>query len=254
VLAHIERILRGNPQRAVGLEQGSAPSCTSLNVLLHVNLDSPLTRTHPGIVFGRYSDDTVVAAQGEDESHSAIRAAQQLLSPLGLNLKGEQPRPVDIRRDAIEYLGFKLRWVNDGFRFSLSSNAWRNLSWNLAMPIARFSEPVNIATGWLLAHAPALWHNNQRLRTVNRLLDTLHQHQMHVDRLTLMSIYNSAVTSWKSFLAKDSEGNSLTRRTDVTEERICDRDAWMEGERIRDNQSYASTFQEASNRSRSGTA
>jgi RNA-directed DNA polymerase len=125
LLVHVNKILRGHQaeRRTIGIDQGSALSPLCLNVVLHHALDKPFSGNAANPPWLRYADNLVYLCQGVNEGQAAIQAAQQLLKPIGMTLKGVDGQPVDIRHQGTEILGFAIRWEDGQIRYDLTKGA-----------------------------------------------------------------------------------------------------------------------------------
>ena len=92
LLVLINKILHGHraERRIVGIDQGSALSPLTLNVALHHALDKPFSENAAHPVLLRYADDIGMPCRTVHEGMTAIQAAQDLLDPVGMTLKGSQ--------------------------------------------------------------------------------------------------------------------------------------------------------------------
>ena len=126
----IKEVSRGHEaeQRTIGIDQGSATSTLTLNVVLHHALDTfsfSENAAHPPWL--RYADNIVYLCHSVYEGEAAIQEAQTLLRPTGMTLKGEDGPPVDIRKERIKLLGFIIHWKDGQIRYEMPEENWSNL-------------------------------------------------------------------------------------------------------------------------------
>ncbi|HEX3659754.1 MAG TPA: reverse transcriptase domain-containing protein [Pirellulales bacterium] len=163
ILWLIDTIARGDEGAAhtVGLDQGCPLSPVLMNVLLHIVLDRPFTADSDNPLWYRYVDNLCYLCSSVSEGHRAIRRATELLSPAGLQLKGQDGPPIDLRRQGahVKILGFTLSLKDDRIQLGTTSKAWQHLRQSL-MEAHEAPNPARTATqvaqGWLEAQGPAL--------------------------------------------------------------------------------------------------
>ena len=120
--------------------------------------DEQFTQYTKDSTWFRYADNLVYAVPSVLEGEQALGHATQLLKEGGLALKGQDGPPADIRKDAVQLLGFTLTWNVDRLEFGLGDSAWSNLSQRL-LEAHKTANPPETATkvviGWLAAYGPA---------------------------------------------------------------------------------------------------
>ncbi len=169
-----DKVLRGHQTegRTIGIDQGSALSPLSLNVGLHHALDRKFGENAAHPPWLRYADNLVYLCRGVDEGQAAIQAAQELLQPIGMTLKGVDGHPVDIRHQKAEILGFAIRWENGQIRYDLAKGTWKDLEIRLSETHGSANPhqmAIQVIRGWLQAHGPA-FESNTELSVINRIL------------------------------------------------------------------------------------
>jgi len=102
---------RAVTRSGAGTPQGGVISPCLCNVYLH-RLDRQWAeRGHGALV--RYADDMVVMCRTQQEAQRALAALRELLAELGLTLKDDKTRIVQLREggEGLDFLGFHHRWV-----------------------------------------------------------------------------------------------------------------------------------------------
>jgi hypothetical protein len=156
----LEAVVRGNPNRATGIDQGSPVSPLLLNVELHHVLDAPFSQNAANSHWIRYADDLAYATRSVPEGEEALATARDLLQPHGLTLKGEEGPPADLRREdsRVRLLGFIIKWRNNRLHLEVPQEAWRGLDRDLqeAHEAENPPEAARMAAGgWAGAYGPA---------------------------------------------------------------------------------------------------
>jgi len=155
------KILAGHASehRTVGIDQGSALSPLLLNVALHHGLDLPFSRLAAYPPWLRYADNVVYLARSAHEGATATQAAQRLLDPMGMTLKGTDGEPVDLLAgEKAKVLGFEVRWEQDQAHYDLTEANWDSLKMKLSNAHTH-SHPraaMEAVKGWMAACGPAL--------------------------------------------------------------------------------------------------
>ncbi len=132
ILELIQRILQGHDAtRSVGIDQGDALSPLALNLRLHNALDTALEAA--GADWFRYSDNIAIIGERSSFCEEAMRLAARRIELAGMQLKGEMPQAVNLRRagSSIRWLGFEIRFADGRLGFGLSTSALENLSTRL---------------------------------------------------------------------------------------------------------------------------
>jgi group II intron reverse transcriptase/maturase len=89
-----------------GTSQGSVLSPLLSNILL-TPFDRELRRK--GYWLTRWADDWIITCRSRSEAQSALRAAERILSKLGVSLHKDKTRIVHVRH-GFEFLGHKIKW------------------------------------------------------------------------------------------------------------------------------------------------
>jgi hypothetical protein len=159
LLRLVEAVLRGSADeaRGRGIDQGSAYSPAALNVLLHHRLDLGFTGADPP--WYRYADNVVYLCREAAEGDRVLAKAGQLLGQVGLDLKGEDGPPRDLRKgEKAQLLGFTLSRQEDRLRFGLGEQAWAKLGQALVRAHESTDPPKTAGMavkGWAGGYAPA---------------------------------------------------------------------------------------------------
>ena len=159
-VALINKVLRGHDdKKSRGIDQGGPYSPTALNVLLHYQLDVPLTEcigTKP--LWHRYADNLVYLAISVSEGQAFLGKVSQLLQPLGMTLK-EDAKVVDLSTgEAAHLLGFTLRQERDQIHYGIGSATWDYLIHYLSGAHVEPNPPLTaqeVVLGWVNALGPA---------------------------------------------------------------------------------------------------
>jgi RNA-directed DNA polymerase len=139
----------GGVQRTVaGTPQGGVISPLLSNIFLHV-LDIELTRRGVGELV-RYADDGVVLCRSAAQARAALDAVGEILAGLGLRLRPDKTRIVDLRegREGLDFLGCH-------FRARMSGRLWEQKRivryylhrWPAVRAMKRLREKVRARTG-----------------------------------------------------------------------------------------------------------
>ena len=94
----------GDINREAGIGQGSPYSPLALNVVLHFGLDLPLSQNFGGNVF-RYADNILFVSRWKAGCKEFLWQTEQVLSKKGLTLRRDEPRIIDLRKNAATVLG-----------------------------------------------------------------------------------------------------------------------------------------------------
>lgn len=129
---------------------------------------------------------------------------RQLLQGIGLDLKGEDGEPQDIRYGNAEVLGFNVTSQAGKVNFSIAKGRWRTLSEGLDRAHQAESpdqEAQKAILGWLEAAAPA-FEGKRTERTLERVLEMAALRgfrELNAD--TLRAKMTSAWERWRDRLA-----------------------------------------------------
>lgn len=155
VMAHILR--GGEPQRRVGIDQGSPLSPLALNAVLHVAHDVPMSNnTDP--LWLRYADDLAYPARSVQEGRQRLKQAACILQRAHLTLKGEKG-VMDLRCGQAPVLGYMLHHSDNELQIGIGEDNWKQLGQHLQD--AHMAHDPNetahlIARGWVESVAPAI--------------------------------------------------------------------------------------------------
>jgi hypothetical protein len=165
LLSLIEVVLRGSEGKRIGIDQGSAYSPTALNVRLHHAHDLGLSQGyHP--FWYRYADNLAYLCQDVPEGDRVLSKAKHLLGEAGLQLKGEDGAPKDLRKRKVELLGFKLHARNGLVRYQCGPGVWQGLRQDLIEAHEAEDPPARaeqVVTGWIEYLGPAFENRAEEL-------------------------------------------------------------------------------------------
>jgi group II intron reverse transcriptase/maturase len=180
----VEIVVRGggaDRDRPLGLPQGDPFSPLALNVVLNRVHDEPLDRQEGPPPWFRYADNLVYLARDVCEGHQILAQTCQRLSKIGLELKGQDGPPADLRTSSTKLLGYLIAWRDGRLVLRVDETAWRALRRELERT---HDEPDpgeaarQLALGWASSFGPALaehrWASN-RDRLLRHLAETGHR-------------------------------------------------------------------------------
>jgi hypothetical protein len=155
VMGHILR--GGEPQRRIGIDQGSPLSPLALNTVLHLAHDVPMGKaTNP--LWLRYADNLVYPANSVQEGRRRLQHAARILRRAHLSLKGEDG-VTDLRHSQAHVLGFTLSLSNGRPQLGLDEESWQWLAHHL-QDAHTAHDPNETACqkacGWVESIAPAI--------------------------------------------------------------------------------------------------
>jgi len=169
------RVLRGHhtERRTIGIDQGSALSPLALNVVLHHTLDQPFSDNAAHPPWLRYADNLVYLTRSVREGLTAIQEAQNLLSRVGMTLKGTDGPPVDLsqRGSKATILGLSIQLGKGQIHYDLTEEAWTNLKQHLSETHTT-AQALQAIQGWIDSCAPAFEGKPER-PVINRILRVL---------------------------------------------------------------------------------
>ncbi len=201
----VNKILRGHraDHRTVGIDQGSALSPLALNVALHHALDVPFSENAAHPPWLRCADNIVYLCQSVHEGRTAIQAAQNLLNPIGMNLKGSDGPPVDLRAgQQANILGLSIRWEGGQIQYDLTEEAWANLKRKLSETHMTENIPdraIQVIKGWTESGGPA-FENKSEGPILTRVQEVAAEagHREELSRRQLSRYLQSARDRWVS--------------------------------------------------------
>ncbi len=176
LLRLVEEVSRGGEDRhrASGIAQGCPLSPLALNVVLHRLHDAPLGADTVGTPpWYRYADNLAYLCSGVPEGHEVLDRVRGLLAAAGLQLKGADGPPVDLRAGEAQLLGFRLTLRGDRLRLRLGEGAWDRLALALIEAHEGPDPPRTaraVARGWIESHGPAFESGPEIARAVERLM------------------------------------------------------------------------------------
>jgi len=170
----IETVLRGGEDRdrTLGVPQGSAVSPLCLNAILHKLHDAPLAGSASSPPWFRYADNLAYACRDVPEGNQVLDQVRGLLATAGLELKGADGPPVDLRIGEAQLLGFRLMLRDDRLQPSLGGGAWMNLTRTLEDAHEEPDPPRtarSAARGWIESHGPAFESKREVARIVEEI-------------------------------------------------------------------------------------
>lgn len=179
-MAAVEVIIRGHVEdrkeghEGIGIYQGTSLSPLCMNLFLHMYLDTPLLEGihHPSRSF-RYADNLGLLTADVSEGIRLLDQTGNLLDRVNLHLKGAPGRPVDLRAESLDLLGFDLSVRNNQVRFNIREQAWQKLTTSLDEAHLAPDPPVRaqeIVLGWIDAASPTLDRGDCLLRRLFRHL------------------------------------------------------------------------------------
>ena len=161
----VRQIVQGHdgPDHLKGLDQGSPFSPLAMELFLHHYLDTELgtrSRGNP-LVLLRYVDNVTLLCNSEREGLEILNVSNEILNQVGLQLKGEDGPPVDIRDMTHEkvILGLIPRWQNGELTLSIPDSAYENLQRCLSRTMSQPNPQKCIDLvmgGWIRSKGPAL--------------------------------------------------------------------------------------------------
>lgn len=162
LLRLIEIVLRGgDPNKKVGIDQGSPYSPTALNLRLHHAHDKIFDAYPSNPPWRRYGDNLVYMCQSVPEGIQVLNRVREQLKPTGLTLKGVDGQPRDLLNgDKVQFLGFQFSCRKAGeLRLELGPDAYTKLHQHLEEAHEAVNPPRTaqaVIRGWMAANGPAL--------------------------------------------------------------------------------------------------
>lgn len=170
----IETVLRGGEDRgrAAGIPQGNPFSPLALNVILHKIHDVPFSGDAANPPWFRYADNLAYACHDVSEGRRILDRVRKHLAPAGLQLKGADGPPIDLRHGEAQLLGFRLTFRENRLQASLGEGAWHGLGRGLEEAHAGSNPPRtarDVVGGWIDAYGPAFESGKIVARTVGEI-------------------------------------------------------------------------------------
>jgi len=174
----VEALLRGaeGQNRTAGVDQGNAVSPVALLLRLHHALGLPQPADSAGAADPgnpprqnqfQYADNLVYVCRSMTEGNQLLQRDQALLQAAGLDLKGEDGPPVNLKREGTraEILGVEVRYGGNRLGYGLGKGAWNDLEQALERA-HRAPDPVltakAVVQGWITAFGPAFEDVSER--------------------------------------------------------------------------------------------
>jgi retron-type reverse transcriptase len=195
----IERVLRG--ERASdfrGIRQGDSFSPTALNILLNHVLDRWHPTQRPNLSWHRYADNLAYLCQDLSEGTQILNATEERLQFVGLKLKHVNGRLTDLSRNAVQFLGFSLRWKQNDLCINLAEETWTEIENSLDEHAGQTQKNAqSVLKGMINTYGPAFW----RLRSDKPVRRLWNMYSERFDPVNLAEIRNwidTAGLRWKS--------------------------------------------------------
>jgi RNA-directed DNA polymerase len=202
----ITTILHGpdEERRTIGIDQGSAYSPTALVLYLHQTLQHPLVQERHHLPEYVYADNLVRLCSDMTEGHQTINQLQQLLHAAGLQMKGENHVPVNLRAgDQTDLLGYTISLHQGVVTYALADDAWQELDESLEESHQTDNPPEtahNAINGWITWCGPA-YSERSAPHLTRRILHLLRRYGFG-DIITTESIRQTWWTSWQRWQAQ----------------------------------------------------
>ena len=203
----ITRVIRCQDDAGqIGLEQGSPYSPIAMDALLHHHLDRVMTtrESRTGILY-RFVDNLTFLCRDASEGRRLNELAQELLSPLRFNLKGQAGEWGDLRDPNFQttLLGLIPRWQNGQLTFEIPESAFSKLETYLQTS-SEFSCPwyraQRCCLSWIWSYGPALTRP-VALQVSSRINRLAAQYGFRsLTRTVLITESNRAYQNWLRFL------------------------------------------------------
>lgn len=151
-----------------GLKQGGPLSALLLNLYLHHILDRPWRERLPDVPLVRVADDLLVLCRSEREASEAYAVLKRLVVDCGMRLKGTPESSVRnlSAGDAVGWLGYGLRVVENRLRVDLTDRTWQQLERRFMECHEKPDPPlraVEVLRGWTGQLGPAYPTSDHRL-------------------------------------------------------------------------------------------
>jgi retron-type reverse transcriptase len=159
LLALIEVVLRGSDGtgRIVGIDQGSPYSPLALNLRMHYLHDVGISESSTSPLWYRFADNLAYLCHNEPEGQEVLEQVRRRLKAGGLDLKGEDGEPVDLRDGKTQLLGFTITRQEDRLAFRPGKKAFNSLYQSLVQAHEEHESPRHAKqaiTGWLAFLGP----------------------------------------------------------------------------------------------------
>lgn len=209
LLEVVEKVLRGHdPNRRVGIDQGSPYSPTALNIHLHVNHDVPITRDAIKPFWfrddqeqARFADNLAYRGRSVTEGKLVLEHARQLLKAKQLDLKADGGVYDLNAGQRTPLLGFVLGKDRKEMTFELDNQALVRLHQHL-IRTHDFPNPVQRARlalqGWIRSMGPAYQRSRGMLPEVVSLAVSLGFRESG----SLVELEELGLASWNHWCAR----------------------------------------------------
>jgi RNA-directed DNA polymerase len=116
-------------RRTKGTPQGGVVSPLLANIFLHLALDDWMRRTHPGVPFERYADDSVAHCKTEEQAQRVLASIKRRLEHCRLEVHPEKTRIVYCKDDDRpgRHSNEKFDFLGYTFRPRRAKNRWGKL-------------------------------------------------------------------------------------------------------------------------------
>jgi hypothetical protein len=177
LLTLLEMLIRGHEDwnHEIGLAQGCPLSPLVMNICLNFVLDTPVVGYSTNPSYWRYADNIVVAANTVAEGQETLLLAKRLLQRQGLQLKGADGPPIDLRvpGSSAKLLGFQTQRGAGHLNLTVAPETWEDLNSKLAEayqygnPTRKSWEAVH---GWVDARGQAFESVENVTKRIRRML------------------------------------------------------------------------------------
>ena len=143
-------IIRNEPDKLVGLNQGEALSGLLFNLYIHSLHDTTAnTYLNPDIKMFRYADDFCVIGKSKEAVKEFAQKSIGLISQHRMSCSYEEP--VDLSHNKITLLGLTMHGESNSIRFTIPESSWIQLG-NSLEEAHKHSDPIThlraITSGW----------------------------------------------------------------------------------------------------------
>jgi hypothetical protein len=213
----IEQTIRGHEgsKRTTGLDQGSPYSPVAVELLLHHCLDRRLETVNRGFpLLRRYVDNLTYICSSVHEGDEVLQTSNDILAEHGLNLKGKDGPPQDIRDPSFDkvLLGVIPRWQNGQLTFSIPESGFEDLR-------DGFFETVNhprplrvakaVAKGWIKAIGPTTLNHRVAQEVVDRVMSIACEYGFR--EISAKDLYDTAYRARQRWLSLSNRYGGSTR-------------------------------------------
>lgn len=191
----------------IGLEQGSPLSPLLLNIYLHFALDVQFAHMTGDVTLRRFADNLAVACDSYIQAVHNRNTLVQLLSAVGLDLKGEDGAIFDLAAgQTTVLLGVQLGWQDGDVRITLPGSVEDLFAETLEDLERRHSYPPAVIAdclrGWIRSLGP-VFGNMEAADTCEQVVRTA-SHAGYYESVgirELVEIGRSALQGWRTLLS-----------------------------------------------------